>query len=576
MILNKRSLLVVMVAVSLTFASCKPEDTDIVGEVGKSIKIDFDDLNAYFQEAYYYKQHDSVTIEDYEIALNDMFINRIKLLDFFESGFHKDSLLISDIRRMINEELVILYYNTQYLSEYVNEKTVRDLYSQINREVIYRMITFPKKRDINDDEEIEIKVQQMQEELMRGKSFTELTSKFSAYTASGSDGDLRHSVTWKGNLDGMSAKIFQMEPNEVQAFENNSVYSIVQIEKVNKISIAPFEELEDAIIDQLKNDYTDKALIEYNSEFMESLDTSDIRWNASFFDQLSEWLIFDEFNGYQYNKELENTIRPGKNLIIAEYSDGMVDLQKLDRLLNEILMLNSEEFPDKQDFKDYIVEALRTENIVNKARELDLEKEVLNPATKNSLIQKKLIELYDQKIVEKNMPEITEEVLYIFYLDNKDTLFFQFAKVNIFAAITSDKASAEQLLQRLENGVGFTNLMDRIFVKTFIKDHDGEIHSLYSKEKPFLGEAAFKLNLNDVAGPVKYVDPEKGTQYAIIKCMGKKPAKQLEYDEVKKHIPTEFGKHERRRIIEEREKALMQEYDTKVFKEVLEEKLNEI
>jgi len=575
MILNKQLLLAVMVALSLMLASCKSEDINTVGQVGNSVKIDFDELNTFFQEVYYYKQYDSATIEDYEIALNEMLINKIKLMDFFESGFHKDSLLTSGIQRMINEELVIFYYNNQYLSKYVNDKAVKDLYNQINREVIYRMISFPKKRSADDDE-IENKFHQMLEELKHGESFPELAAKFSKYTTAGTEGELTHSLTWKGNMDRMSAKIFQMKPDDIQAFENKSAYSIVQIDKVNKISIAPYEELEDAITAQLKNDYTNMALMEYNSEFKESIDTSDIRWNPLFFDQLSEWLIFDESNGYQYNREIEDSIRHGRNIVIAEYSDGQVDLHKLDWLMNDILLLNSEEYPSKQELKDYIVEALRTESIVNKARALDLEKEVLNAATKNRLIQKRLVELYEQKIVEKNMPDITEKLLYNFYLDNKDTLFFQFAKVNIYAAINSDKASAEQLLQRIDNGVSFMELMDRIFVKTFIKDHDGEIHSLYSKEKPFLGKAAFKLNLNEVTGPVRYIDPEKGVQYAIIKCMAKKPAKQLSYEEVKKNILNEFVEYERRRIIEEREKALMQKYNTKVFKEVLEKKVKEI
>ncbi|MEN8250261.1 MAG: peptidylprolyl isomerase [Bacteroidota bacterium] len=431
--------LLFVIGISLEFFGCAKQDPDIVGRVGKAYEIDFDELSDFFELNYFYKRY-TKDLQDYEIALNDMLTAHVKLLDFFDSGFDKDTLLLNRIRRIINEELVISYYDTQFLSKYES----------------------------------------------------------------------------------------------------------------------------------------DQAIEEYDKVFKASADTGTIQWNNASINQIKEWAGPGGFNEMQYVAAIGQAVSDGQNFPILNHSNGEVDLLDYYRLLKDILLLSNPGNLSTDEFKAYIVEAVRTENVVQKASALDLEKAIISVNTKSEVLRDKLIWLYDQKIIESAMPDITDRVLRLFYEENKDSLFFQFAKVNIYAAVTADEVSTKELLQKLEQGVPFTKLMDRIFVKTFIQDHDGRILSFLNQEEPLLGEDAFKLELNELAGPVEYLDPEKGKQYAIIKCVGRRPAKQLQYSDVQNSIRIEYIESESLRIISEKERVLLDQYDSRIYKDVLAQKMGEI
>jgi hypothetical protein len=117
--------------------------------------------------------------------------------------------------------------------------------------------------------------------------------------------------------------------------------------------------------------------------------------------------------------------------------------------------------------------------------------------------------LYDKTVIESQIPEPTEAALWEFYQANQDSLYYQLEKINLFAMIFSDKAEADQMWAKIQAGTPFEKASDRWFVKTFIKDRDGQIKSYLSKEPPYLGEAAFKLKEGEVDGVIEYTDPKK-------------------------------------------------------------------
>jgi hypothetical protein len=121
-------------------------------------------------------------------------------------------------------------------------------------------------------------------------------------------------------------------------------------------------------------------------------------------------------------------------------------------------------------------------------------------------------------------------------------LFYQLAKVNIYALVDSSRSAIEKMKQKLDQGVPFEKLASTILVKTFIRQRDGGIDSYLSNEPPDLGETAFKLRLFETAGPIEYKDTANVRQYALIKCMHIREEKQLTYSDVKKHYCNRFCK----------------------------------
>ena len=84
-----------------------------------------------------------------------------------------------------------------------------------------------------------------------------------------------------------------------------------------------------------------------------------------------------------------------------------------------------------------------------------------------------------------------------------------------------------------------------------------------------MGEAGFKLKLNETAGPIEYTDPQKGNQYAVIKCINISPEKQLLYDDVKNTITEDYRNYYRKKIDKEVKEILWEKYDAEIFQDVL-------
>jgi hypothetical protein len=190
------------------------------------------------------------------------------------------------------------------------------------------------------------------------------------------------------------------------------------------------------------------------------------------------------------------------------------------------------------------------------------------------VIKDKLAYLYNQAVIEASIPKATEEVLHKFYEEQKDSIFYQLKKIYIYARIYSDSVQAADEIKKIKDGIPFEKISNRWFNKSFIRKRDGSLQSYLSREKPYLAEAAFKLKLNEVAGPVEYYDPEKGKQFAVIKCSEVYPEKQLTYDEVKDRIAEEFTIYYRQKISNEIETALKKKYNVEIFENTLSQVLS--
>ena len=135
------------------------------------------------------------------------------------------------------------------------------------------------------------------------------------------------------------------------------------------------------------------------------------------------------------------------------------------------------------------------------------------------------------------------------------------------------KEKAIEVTGRIKGGTALEKIAGTWLVKTYIRDRDGNIKTYKSKEKPLFGETAFKMNLNEIIGPIPYNDPEKGEQYAVIKCVNTRPEKQLSFDDVKNTIGDDFQSFQRKKLMAEIKAELWKKYNTKIYEDVLSKKL---
>lgn len=482
--------------------------------------------------------------------------------------------------RFINEELVIEYFETQFLEKYVNDSSIEATYKRMNKEVTYRQIVlfkpetaFPEQLD-----SLREKVKTIQSEAEEGKDFAQLVAKYSQDIKTSHMQGFKPSINWENSITNpVDDIVFKLKVGDIRSIETHDAFYIVQVTQINEVNTKPLEEEKENIKLKLRDVYMERCLDEFEKFKKSLLDENDIVWNQKALQQIAVWSGIPGFFTNKYQDIINNEINSGNNLTILMYSEGqgVVDYKELLFLLDNVLTIKTLSQYKIKDIQDFLLEAVRTNLIVQKARELDLEKNIFHAETKNPVLRSRIVGLYNIAVVDSQIPERTEKTLREFYENHKDSTFYQLEKVNIYALISDNIEKIELYKQKLSEGIPFEKLEDRIFVKTFVKSRDGVIKTFLGNEKPYLGEAAMRLALNQVDGPVEYYDVDKGTiQYAIIKCVGRVEEKQLTYEDVKDKIEDTFIEYYRNKINKSVVDELYRKYPVEIYKDVLAEKIS--
>jgi hypothetical protein len=551
-------------------------DLNIIAEVGDNYRITFPELRKYTVDNYLNHIFPD-QIEAHETALDQMIDNQLKLMDFFAKNLHENDEIMQSIRRIVNEEMTIHYFEKEFLGKYINEQSITDAYEQMKKEVIYKQIVIPKS-ELNDtavNENLREMVAKIQSDIEDGEDFSKLASRYSQDTESARRGGYMPQLIWKNLRNPIQQIIFGLKAGDVQSIETRNAFYIVKVERINEISVEPFEDIKDEITETMQQRYLQQSVDEFEFEKSSSIDELSLEWNYTGLAQIVEWSNEQNFYELHYGDTLQRAIDEGRNFTIVSYRNGSVDLKEFYRLLDDISIPSGGGNLSVDHIKDFILEALRTDVIVKRADNLDLEKDLLHPYTTNAVLRNRIIRLYNEHIIDASIPEPTDASLRHFYEEQKDSLFYQLAVVNTFVLLYSDPDEANEQWQRIEEGSAFEDLASGWLVKSFIRDSNGNINSHFSTEKPFLGEAAFALEVDEVQGPVEYFDPDKGMQYAILKCAARRPEKKLTYDEASTTIEQEYKKYNREKIETSIRKQLWNRYSVRVYPDALVHHLKE-
>jgi hypothetical protein len=565
--------IICLLTVLITLYGCSNReisDRNVIAEIENIYQITFPDVREYAVNNYLDQIHPD-QIKAHETALNQMILNQLKVLDFFERKLHENDEIMRSIRRIINEEMAIRYFETEILGKYVNEITIADEYNEMKREVVYKQIVL-QKPGVSDTEVLEHlrgMVEKIASDIEEGEDFGTLALRYSHDAESARRSGYMPPLIWNRLRDPIQQLIFQLNAGDVRSFETRNAFYIVQVDRVNPISVEPFEDIKDEITKTMRQRYFQQGLDEFEFEKSSSIDEQSLEWNNDGLAQIVEWSNQQNFYELHYADTLQRAIEEGRNFTIVSHRDRSVDLKEFHRLLDDISIPDGGGNLRVDHIKDFILEALRTDVIVKRAYKLDLKKDILHPYTTNPVLKNRIVRLYNEHIVDASIPEPTDASLRRFYEEQQDSLFYQLAVVNTFVLLYSDPDEANKQWQRIEEGAAFEDLASGWLVKSFIRDRSGNIDSHFSTEEPFLGEVAFELEIDEVQGPVEYYDPEKGMQYAIIKCAARRPEKQLSYEEVENRIEQEFRKYQRQMYENSIREPLWNKYRVSVNYEAL-------
>lgn len=553
-------------------------DQQIIAEVGNGYEIDFPRLQRYHSDHEFGARFPDSETNGYEETLEILITNRLKHVDFFATGMHKDSTLRREIQRIVSEELFNEYFAENYLSEYINEESILAYYEGMKKELFYRQIVLPKSMGESDADrrETDDTIDDILQAASKGEDFDKLMDLYSRESSSASENGSR-SVKWNPDqYNPLFNQLYELEEGEIKVLETSASILVIKIDKVEKQDIPSFNQIRGEIENSLRKTHMNRAAQEFEEEQKNRVNRDQIEWNRGNLEQLVAWMEKSGFFPDGYKNILQNALTEGNNFTILTYPYGSVDVAEFKRLLDEVLIMRSSSNISVESLQNFLVEALRRDHIVKKAENMGLDENILSVDRQSPTLRNQILRLYNREKIDANIPTPDEQNLQDFYEAHKDSLFYQLPRVRIFAHVYGDSSEAVDALERFKTGTRFEELEPSYLVRSFRKNREGRIEAYMRRGEPYLGEEAFSLSMNEVAGPISFDHAENGRQYALIKLTNTVPEKQLSYPEVEDRIASDFKDFHRQRIVQSVKEYLWDRYPVTIYEDNLRQRIPSI
>lgn len=129
---------------------------------------------------------------------------------------------------------------------------------------------------------------------------------------------------------------------------------------------------------------------------------------------------------------------------------------------------------------------------------------------------------------------ITEAEITEYYKENKRKYLSE-PMVNLREILVSDESSANKILQKLEDGADFSLLAKEYSIRKEAAANGGELGYIQSGQFQPLDKYAFSSKVGDIIGPI-----QNGSEFSVIKIIGKKGKLPIPLEEVKSRIRIEI------------------------------------
>lgn len=560
----------IFTAVILTNCSnIQHREADIVASVKGIGDISFNELQNHYRDYQFDLKYRDNPKQGYQEALQSLVLFKRKVADFKKEEMYENKKLMNPIQRYVNEEIRRLYFEEEYLGKYINEASITSYYQLMNKEITYQQLVLNKFHNQNSNSETNVKsrIDQILSEINSGTDFDVLVSRYSEDITNNNNG-LMPPINWRnGWLNSTNRAISSMNIGDIEVLESESMYYIIKISDIKIIDIPQLNDIRPTIIKNLREQYLDRALQEF--AFMEDniVDTKDFKWNEEAVKEITNWSKDDSFFLGRYKDTINEAINLSNNKTIISNNLEEIKYDDLLYFLNDILIPGIEKDISENDLKNYIVEAIRTDLIIKKAKDLGYDEKILTGNATDAL-EFQYQKIYTIENVDNKIPTANDTFLKEFYNEHKDSLLYQYALTSIYVKLFYEKSEAVKMIENINAGESFEQAANRTYkVKSFIKNKEGKISSYYSKEEPILGNIAFEMEPNEIIGPINTY--ELGIQkFAVIKSSRKIEEKVPTFNEIE-NLEKLFEAYYREQLNQRVKDVLASKYPVITFDDII-------
>jgi len=528
----------VVLAVAVFLAAGCAKKADLVAKVGDR-EITVDDFQSEFTgQKQTYPSYET-ELEQRKEFLNGLVDQKLFLLGAYEKGLDTNREIRTLIEQQQGKFLLDQLYKMEIVDKVsVTDEQVREWYDHSGEEIHARHILVDTKQEADSIRAL----------LDGGADFAELArEKSKDPSAAQNAGDLSW-FRWGTMVAPFQEAAFKLKENEIsQPVETDYGWHIIQLMGRRPVDRQPFEQAEPSIRQRLTQQLTQERL----KEFLTALkDKTELKLNMTQLELIRKTYRDTTGGPLPYVSNLDPTKLNDKQraLPIAMYLDSSLSTGEFLKMANSVTPVKRPNFDDTTAVKDLIfqmvfVPALEREARVRHVDETDEYKEKIAKFRDKLMAEKMRTDLMQRPV------DVTPEEAQAYY-DEHPEEFSTPPQVRVREALVDSKEAADQIMERVRRGAQFEEICADATVRPGMKAKKGDLGMFRRFQYPNLFDAAQKMNVGQVGGPI-FHSTKTGGQYSIIELMGKQDAETKKFDEVKDRIMTKLRNEKRQKAVDD-------------------------
>jgi peptidyl-prolyl cis-trans isomerase C len=511
-----------MAVLVLAFAGCAKK-ADLVATVGDQVITTEEFEKSFGVQPQSFSSYDA-ELEQRQKFLDGLVDQKLLLIGAYRQGLDKSD----EIQRLIEQQQSKFLLDDLYKKEIVekvtvDDATVRTWYDNMGEEIHARHILLSTR-----DSAMAVKA-----ELDGGADFGTLARERSKDpSAQQNAGDLGW-FRWGAMVQPFQTSAFALKDSGSisEPVQTDFGWHVIQLLGRRQVDRQPFDQVKEAIRQQLTQQGTGTRLREFLDDIKAK---AELRLDP---DQLA--LVRQTYRDttgplpYASNLDLEKLNEKQKIAPIVRYLDTMLSTGQFITLANQVPPVNRPSFDDTLKLKEFIFQMIYVPILEREARRLRIDQ---GDSYRQALQQFKESLMADKMrtdLVQRPVDVSTEQARA--YYDQHPEEFSSPPQVRVREALVATQKEAEDIVTQVRRGAKFDRICAQVTLRPNMKGRSGDLGMFRRFSYPNLFDAAQKMEVGQVGGPVLHSTPT-GTQYSVIELMERQDAMTQNFEEVQDRI----------------------------------------
>jgi peptidyl-prolyl cis-trans isomerase C len=536
--MNRKIWLFAFVAVALAAlsAGCGGKQSDLVAVVGDH-SITLSEFETGFASRPQTFASYEAEFEGRRTFLADMIDQKLLVIGAYKQGLDESG----EIQRLIEQQQGKFLLDQLYKQEIANqvevsEADLQNWYENMGEEIHARHILVASLED----------AQAVRTELDGGADFAALAMERSKDpSAAQNAGDLSW-FRWGTMVPAFQEVAFGLSENEIsEPVQTDFGFHVIQLLGRRQVDRQPFDQAKATIEQTIRQQKTQIRLREFLVAVREK---AELRLDMDMLAIIQE-TFRDTTGPLEFLSNLDPNVMNLKLQVrpLVRYLDTALLAGDFVRQANSVPPVNRPSFYDTTATKEFIFQMIYTQILEREARllRIDLSEEyqlqlrqfreqLMSDKMRNDLLQRPV--------------DVTGEMLRAYY-DEHPEEFSTPPQVRVREALVETQEEANQIIERVRRGAKFADICGQVTQRPGLRVRQGDLGIFRRFEHPNLFDAAQRLEVGQVGGPV-YHATQTGAQWSVIEVIHRADAEIKTFEEVEDRILNKLRNEMRQEAME--------------------------